>query len=121
MTTLFRWISAVFLVSAVGAVGTLLVFDAWNQLHFTDIHRGAGALSFLLIGASYIGLQLSLSRPPKETVKGVLLGLAFLFWGAEQFLPPSPFVTAIDTAVVLIFVTDLSFIIVGRLQERKHD
>jgi hypothetical protein len=50
----------------------------------------------------------------------LLLGLGFLFWGTEQFLPPGPLATALDSLVVLIFVSDLSLVIVDRLK-RKDD
>jgi hypothetical protein len=79
-----------------------------------------GALSFILIGVSYISLQLSTGRPWRERYKGLLLGLGFLFWGTEQFLPPGPLATALDSLVVLIFVSDLSLVIVDRLK-RKDD
>jgi hypothetical protein len=96
---------------------TLVVSDTLNLLRPTSIHRHAGALSFVLIGASYVSLQLSFRRPWIEKLKGVLLGIAFLFWGSTQFLSPGPWVTAMDTAVVLIFVIDLSLIIVERLKQ----
>jgi hypothetical protein len=121
MTTIFRWLSAILFISALGAVLTLLVFDTLNQLRLTPIHQHAGALSFALIGASYIGLQLSWGRRWHERIKELLLGVAFLLWGSEQFLPPSPWVTAMDTAVVLIFVVDLSLIIVGRLRQSRME
>jgi hypothetical protein len=120
LATLFRWLSAIFFVSAVIAIVTLLVSDALNQLRFTSVHRRAGALAFMLIGSSYIGLQLS-SRRWKERSKELLLGLAFLLWGTEQFLPANSLATAMDTAVVLIFVVDLSLIIVERLRQRNHE
>ena len=119
MTTLFRWLSALFFISALAALVTLLVSDAWNQLRFTSIHRRAGALSFMLIGSAFVGLQFSSPWRWNERVKEILLGIAFLFWGAEQFLPPSPWVTAMDTCVVLIFVVDLSLIIAERLKRKK--
>ena len=94
----------------------LVISDTLNQLRPTLLHRQAGALAFVLIGASYVSLQFSGRRPWHERLKGVLLGVAFLFWGSGQFLSPSPWVTAMDTAVVLIFVIDLSLIIVERLR-----
>src|SRR6267142_960556 len=116
-----RWVSAILFISALAALITLLASDALNQLRLTELHRQAGALSFMLIGASYVGLQLSSTRPVNETLKELLLGIAFLLWGAEQFLPPSRWVTVMDTLVVLIFVTDLSLIIFQRLRRRGKE
>lgn len=115
-----RGLSALLLVSALAGVATLLALDAFNRLRLTAGHQRAGALSFILIGVSYLSLQLSSGRPWRERYKGVLLGLGFLFWGGEQFLPPGPLATILDTLVVLIFVSDLGLIILDRLK-RKDD
>ena len=115
-----RSLSALLLLSALVGLATLLVFDAWNHLRLTSVHQRVGALSFILIGVSYISLQLSSGRPWRERYKGVLLGLGFSFWGSEQFLPPGPVATALDSLVVLIFVSDLGMVIVDRLK-RKDD
>lgn len=53
--------------------------------------------------------------------KGVMLGVAFLLWGSEQFLSPSVWVTAMDSLIVLIFVVDLSLIIVDRLKRKDPE
>jgi hypothetical protein len=121
MTRLLRWLSAIFFICALGGIVTLLIFDTLNGLRPTFIHQRAGALSFILIGCSYISLQLSVRRRWDETLKKVLLGVAFLFWGGEQFLPASPLVTAMDTAVVVIFVVDLSLIIVEHLKRTRQE
>ena len=102
-------------------MGTLLVSDALNALTPTTVHRFAGALSFMLIGSSYVALQLSLRRPRSEKIKAILLGLAFLFWGSGQFLPPSLLATAMDSAVVVIFVVDLSLIIIENLKRNRYE
>ncbi|HEX4645795.1 MAG TPA: hypothetical protein VH598_09320, partial [Verrucomicrobiae bacterium] len=68
----------------------------------------------------YIGLQLSSGRRWNEVLKEVFLGVAFVLWGGEQFLPSSPWVTAMDSVVILIFVADLSFIIVKRLKRKDQ-
>ena len=96
----------------------LVVFDALNHLRLTPVHQRTGALSFMLIGVSYISLQLSTGRRWREMFKGVLLGIGFFLWGCEQFMPPGPLVTMMDCLVVLIFVSDLGLIIVGRLRQK---
>jgi hypothetical protein len=115
-----RGLSALLLISALAGTATLLVFDLLNHLRLTPVHQQVGALSFMLIGASYISLQLSTGRRWRELCKGVLLGLGFFLWGSEQFLPPGPLVTVMDSLVVLIFVSDLGLVIVDRLK-RKDD
>ncbi len=100
---------------------TLLAADILNALTLSAIHRCAGALAFILIGSSYVALQISLQRPRSEKVKAILLGMAFLFWGSGQFLPPSLVATAMDSAVVVIFVVDLSLIILEHLKRNPYE
>jgi hypothetical protein len=121
MTKLFRCFSAMAFIAALGAIATLVIFDGFNRLRLTPVHQQAAALSLLFIGSSYIGLQLSSGRRWNEMLKEIFLGVAFVLWGCEQFLPPSPWVTAMDSAVILIFVADLSFIIVKRLKRKDHN
>jgi hypothetical protein len=120
MKSLFRALSATLFISALVAVATLLIFDVLNQLRPTSVHQQTGALAFILIGSSFIGLQLSSGRRWNEVLKEILLGTAFVLWGSEQFLPASPFVTALDSLVVLIFVCDLSSIITARLKRKDQ-
>jgi peptidoglycan/LPS O-acetylase OafA/YrhL len=119
--TLFRRLSTILFVCALAAMLTLLMSDAFSALTLTALHRYAGALSFMLIGSSYVALQISLRRPRSEKVKAILLGMAFLFWGSGQFLPPGLFATAMDSAVVVIFVVDLSLIIIEHLKRGHYE
>ena len=116
-----RSLSALLLISALAGLATLLVFDALNHLRLTPFHQRTGALSFMLIGASYISLQLSTGRRWREMIKGVLLGIGFFLWGCEQFMPPGPLVTVMDSLVVLIFVSDLGLVILDRLKHRDPE
>ena len=121
MTKLLHWFSAVLFFLALAGIAVLLVFDTVNRLEYTPVHQRTGALTFMLIGASFISLQLSFGRPFRERRKQLALGVAFFLWGGEQFLPPGPWVTAVDSAVVLIFVVDLSLIIVERLKQKANE
>ncbi len=75
----------------------------------------------MLIGASYVSLQLSGNRRWRERLKGILLGTGFLLWGSEQFLPAGPLVTIMDTVVVLIFVSDLGLLIADGLKRENNE
>ncbi len=80
-----------------------------------------GAIPLILIGLSYASFQFSTQRPHSERVKGLLLGLAFVLWGSEQLLPPSPWVTVMDSLVISIFVVDLALIIIEHLKRNNHE
>jgi hypothetical protein len=116
MTKLFRGFSLLLFVSALGALAVLLASDAAHALRLTIFHQQSGAVALILIGASYVSLQLSSGGSWNETIKGIFLGLAFILWGGEQFLPASWVVTLMDSAVITIFVVDLGLIILGRLK-----
>ena len=121
MINLLRRLSVFFFICALASLGILVSLDAWDRLRPGIFHQQAGAAALILIGGSYISLQLSLKHRRGETVKGVLLGMAFLLWGGEQFVPPGPWVTAMDSIVITIFVVDLSVIIVEHLRQRDHE
>ena len=83
MKAVFRSLSLLSLALAIVSVAGLLIFDGLNQLRLTPLHQQTGALAFVLIGSSLIWLQLSSKDDPKEKLKQMLLGLAFVFWGGE--------------------------------------
>lgn len=116
-----RWLSTVLFVFALASMLTVLITDALNTLAPTAMHRRAGAFSLMLIGSSFVALQISLRRSSAEKFKSILLGIAFFLWGAGQFLPPGRFSTAADTAVMVIFVVDLSFIILEHFKRNQYE
>jgi hypothetical protein len=120
MTKLLRGLSLFLFLLAAGSIIILLTSDVSHSLRLTSFHQQAGAMALILIGTSYISLQLSAKRRWSEKLKGIFLGLAFALWGSEQFLPASRLVTLIDSAVITIFVVDLGLIILDSLR-RKND
>lgn len=116
----FRTLSAILLISALAGMGILLVFDALHDLSLTAFHQRAGALSVLLIGASYICLQLGTHNHLRDKLKRIPLGIGFCIWGSESFVPTGHAITVMDNLVVIIFVSDLSFVILDSLR-RKDD
>jgi len=77
-------------------------------------------MALILIGTSYICLQLGTKRRWKEKLKGIFLGFAFVLWGSEQFLQASWLVTLMDSAVITIFVVDLGLIILDSLKRNDQ-
>lgn len=116
-----RWLSALLFLAALVGIAVLLLSDAARHYSFAAVHQRIAAFPLLLIGLSYICLQLSARRPLGEMVKGILLGLAFVLWGGEQLLPPMALVTVMDGTVVAIFVVDLGLIIVEHLRRKDHE
>jgi hypothetical protein len=117
----FPWLSAMLFIFALAAMVTLLASDALNALSPTTMHRRAGAFSLMLMGSSFVALQLSSRRPSAEKLKPISLGIAFFLWGGGQFLPPGRLATATDTAVMVIFVIDLSLAIIEHLKRNQYE
>jgi hypothetical protein len=120
MTKLLRSLSLLLFILAVGGIIVLLTSDVSHGLRLTSFHQQASALALILIGMSYISLQLSAKRRRGEKLKGIFLGFAFVLWGSEQFLPASRLVTLMDSAVITIFVVDLGLIILDNLKRGDH-
>lgn len=116
MTRVWRVLSGVLFLLALVALARLLLPDLWSRFRPSARHQQAGAMALIFAGSSFICLQFGVGVGWKGMVQGLLLGLAFVLWGGEQFLPPGPLVTAIDSAVIAIFVLDLGLVIAGQLE-----
>jgi hypothetical protein len=112
----FHALSSVLFGLALLALAWLLLPDLWGGFQPSLRHQRAGALALVFVGASFLCQQFSTGKRGKEALKGLLLGLAFVLWGGEQFMPPGAGVTAIDSAVIAIYVVELGLVIAGRLE-----
>jgi|HubBroStandDraft_1064217.scaffolds.fasta_scaffold1085009_1 hypothetical protein len=121
MKMISRALSGVLFLLALVALVYLLISDIWLRFLITPRHLRAGGLALMLAGASFIFLQLGTGARLRDTLKGVLLGLAFVLWGGVQFLPPGPWVTAVDNFVIATFVIDLGLVIKGGLGRPADD
>jgi hypothetical protein len=103
MTKFFRRLAIVLFSMALLGIALLWITDASPHLLPAFGHLQYGAMPLILIGLSYVSFQLSGRRALAERTKGLLLGLAFILWGSEQLLPPSAWVTAMDSLVIAHF------------------
>jgi hypothetical protein len=111
-----RMFGGILFCLAIAALGWLLLPDLWIGFHPSARHQEAGALTLIFVGASFICMQLAAGGRLGGRLKGLLLGLAFVLWGGEHFIAPGAAVTAIDSAVIAIFVVDLGLVIAGHLE-----
>jgi hypothetical protein len=121
MNTLLRSLSGVFFLLALMALAFLVLSDVRLGFQTNGFHPRAEALALIFIGASFVCLQMRAGVRSKTRLKSILLGLAFVLWGLEQFLAPGPGVNAIDCAVITIFVVDLGLVIKGSLGRQTAD
>ncbi len=103
------------LAAAMATIGILTVTDVPHGLRFTSLPSHLGAVALIMIGSSYVSPQIISRSARGELARGILLGGAFALWGIEQLLPPGRWATAMDTAVVAIFVVDLAMITLNGL------
>jgi Ca2+/Na+ antiporter len=69
------------------------------------------AIPLIAIGVSYISLIFTVQRTKAQRFLGFLVGLAFILWGAEQFMSNQGWISFIDDIVVFLFVLDLSIVV----------
>jgi hypothetical protein len=109
-------LSAVLFVAALVALAWMLLPDIGSSFEPSLRHQRAGAFALIFVGSSCICLQINSGGRLIEVLKGLLLGVAFVLWGAEQFMPPGRGATVVDGSVIAIFVVDLGLFIWGRLE-----
>ena len=78
------------------------------------------AIPLILIGTAFASLQFALPRTRWQMLLGLMVALAFILWGTQQFISNQSIVSFIDDVVVLLFVIDLSIVICGHLRPGVH-
>ena len=117
---MLRVLSAVALAFAVVTAFSVIALDAAHWRHLGASWQVKTALPLIGIGVSYALLQFTVPRTRTEFCLSLAVSLAFVLWGAEQFIPSPRIVSLIDDAVVFLFVLDLGIVIRGQLA-RKID
>ena len=116
-----RIISAIAMVLAVSSAILLL---ALRILHCLQPHLFPwtlrSAVPLILIGIAFASFQFVVSRTRVQIVLGLMVALAFILWGAEQFVTSPAMVSFMDDVVVFLFVLDLGMVIYGQLKSEKH-
>ena len=94
-------------------VAVLLVWDAFPRMFPAGSHEILAAFSLAMIAVAYLFYQ-AVHRPSrKESLKAVLLALAFLFWAANQLWPALPEATLFNDIAIALFVFDVFLVMVG--------
>jgi hypothetical protein len=79
------------------------------------------AIPLIAIGISYISLIFTVQRTKAQRFLGFLVGLAFILWGAEQFMSDQGWISFIDDIVVFLFVLDLSIVVRENLKRSSAE
>ena len=115
-----RVLSGVALVFAFATAAGILVLDGCRVVRPDLPWRIKSALPLIGIGVSYALLQFTVPRTRTEFCLSLAVSLAFILWGAEQFMHTAWIISLVDDVVVFLFVLDLGIVIRGHLM-RKID
>jgi hypothetical protein len=113
MHTFARWLTRAFAITAVGCCLGLLVSDTkWGpRLGWSTALTSAAPL--LLIGVSFLVVQI-IRRPRRaDLMKNALLAAAFILWGIVQFMRPSAVSKRLGDVVISLYVLDLAWVIIA--------
>jgi hypothetical protein len=117
---MLRVLSAVALAFAVVTAFSVIALDAAHWRHLGASWQVKTALPLIGIGVSYALLQFTLPRTLTEFCLSLAVSLAFILWGAEQFMHTAWIIALVDDFVAFLFVLDLGIVIRGHLT-RKID
>lgn len=108
---ILRWISCGLAVLALLAGAVLLLLGAQSASGIPAVVISAAPL--LLVGVAFLALQPVLRPHLTELLKNVLLALTFLLWGGLQFLPQNSLSMWLGNLVIVLYVVDLAWVILG--------
>lgn len=106
-----RWVSCGLAVLALLAGALLLLLGAHPASGIPAVVISAAPL--LLVGVAFLALQPVLRPRSSDLLKNVLLALTFLLWGGLQFLPQSSLSAWLGNLVIVLYVVDLAWVILG--------
>lgn len=82
------------------------------------LHAPVSAAPLVLIGSTYLGFQVLIRPKPLDLFKALIVSAAFLLWGVDQLLPTGWFATTLGDLVIVLYVIDLGWMMVDRLQRK---
>jgi|SRR5579859_1457097 len=108
-----RAIPAILAVATLISVAVLFAWDIFPKLFPARAHNFLAALPLALIAIAYLLYQYARQPAAMEFVKGLMLAVAFLCWGANQFWPDMSQATLLNDIAIALFVLDVFLVIIG--------
>jgi hypothetical protein len=110
---LIRFLNWLLVIFALLTGILLLLSDIFS---FSFPHAPISSAPLLLIGAAYLAFQLLTGPTLLDLGKALIVSSAFIFWGIDQILPPGWLATTLGDVVIVLYVIDLSWLMIDRLK-----
>jgi hypothetical protein len=112
---LIRFLNWLLVIFALLAGILLLLSDIFS---FSFPHAPISSSPLLLIGAAYLAFQLLTGPTLLDLCKALIVSSAFILWGIDQILSPGWFATTLGDVVIVLYVIDLSWLMLDRLKQK---
>jgi hypothetical protein len=112
---LIRFLNWLLVIFALLAGILLLLSDIFS---FSFPHAPISSAPLLLIGAAYLAFQLLTGPTLLDLCKALIVSSAFILWGIDQILSPGWFATTLGDVVIVLYVIDLSWLMLDRLKQK---
>ena len=119
--TIPRWISYGLSILSLAACAVLLVADTGQWTHPGRLTAAVSAAPLLLVGVSFLVVQMVIRPRRSELLKNVLLAATFLLWGTIQFMPQSTLSIRLGNLVIALYVLDLAWVTLGMVHSGRKN
>ena len=117
----FWWLGSGLSILALAAGAGLLLADARIWAPSARAAAAISAAPLLLVGVSFVLVQ-PLMRPRlPDLAKNLLLAATFLLWGAIQLMPQNELARRLGDLVVVLYVTDLAWVVLALSSSAPRD
>jgi hypothetical protein len=115
MITFLRWLSIMLVVMALFFSICLLARDTKMRILPGFTTSGISSAPLLLIGASFLVVQVMLRPRWTELLKNVLLAATFILWGLVQLMTQNDLSKKLSDVVVALYVFDLAWVVLSNV------
>jgi hypothetical protein len=106
---ILRWVSYGLATLALAASVGLMIGNPGVAIPDGSFGAAVSAAPLLLVGVSFLMVQL-IARPRfADLMKNLLLASTFLLWGGIQFMPQSALSRSLGNLVIALYVLDLAW------------
>ena len=110
---LFRLVIGLVVLAGIPSAA-LLARDLQDGAEAAQWHTAISALPLFAVGLSFLVFQLILRPGTTDLLKNLLLAATFLLWGVVQLMPQNTLSKKLGDVVIVLYVTDLAWMILSR-------